>query len=155
MEMRDYVIGFILVGLFAISLIAFGINLAEENSTGISISDDTQINSLYSGINDTIYDYNNEGSIQEKANSSYNKIKGENPIIGAAQNLFFASISFVAGSVSGISYALFGNILAPVLNIIIPGEDGAQIRGVILIVISTIMMLSLALLVWKLYRTGI
>lgn len=152
MEMKDFVISFLVIGLFIIAIIAFGINLGEENSSSISIENDSRISNLYSGVNDTFYNYDGDGTtIQGEANESYGAITSENPVTEAISDIFFASIGFVAKSISGVSYALFGSIFDPLLKIIIPQDEP---RRIVLMVLSSLLLTVFALLIWKLYRTG-
>jgi hypothetical protein len=52
----------------------------------------------------------------------------------------------------GVAFAIFDAIWDPILKIIIP--NSSEIRRVISVVLSTILLFLVALLAWRLYRVG-
>jgi hypothetical protein len=53
-NIRTFLISFLLVGLFAIAMVAFGVNLASEHGANATITDNPKISSVYDSINDSI-----------------------------------------------------------------------------------------------------
>ena len=155
MEAGKIVTGFLVFGLFVIALISFGVNFATENNANTLITDNNSaISYIYSNVNDTLHNYN-DGTIQENANSSFNSFNQDEGTSGAGSvigDFFVKTILGVGKLVLGISNALFNATFAPILKAIgIP----TGIAKVILGFITTIMLLTMTLLAWKLYRTGI
>lgn len=154
MDLKDIMVGFLVFGIFIIALISFGVNFANENDAETLVTDNNSpIQTIYSGVNSTIYNYDGN-NIQEKANDSFGGFHDEGDttgILGTITDFFISSLLAVGKTITGISNAIFNVTLAPLLKALGIQPGIARIIG---IVVSTIMLFTLILLAWKLYRLG-
>jgi hypothetical protein len=151
MKMKDYLIGFLVVALFIIAFISFGIEMGDEHSASVNLNNDSRINTLYSGVNATVYNYDG-GSIQSEGNSTLEGFNAEDPSGAGSDGIFFSTVTAVGKSIMGVAFAIFDAIWDPILKIIMPNSP--EIRRVISVVLSTILLFLVTLLAWRLYRIG-
>lgn len=152
MGAKDYLVGFAVIALFVIALISFGVNMGTENNSTVNINDDSRINSIFSGVNSTVYNYGDGETLQEEANSSLESFNEEDPAGSGADGIFFSAVTAVGKSIMGVAFAVFDAIWSPLLKIVIPNSP--EIRAVVAVVLSTILLFLMTLVAWKLYRTG-
>ena len=139
-EFRTLIIIGLLTGLFAFSLINFSVTLTNDNNaTNIVMENDA--------INDTFGELGTElASEQDKGNSSKTLFESDIPLLGT-DSFLFNSIIGVGKVFTGIwrnMYNLTFGLLADTLGI----------SSVVLGVITTILLLTIILLAWGLYKTG-
>jgi len=151
MELNKVITGFLVFALFGIAFINFAVNFGTENDAGILITDNNSaISTIYEGINRTTY------NAQDTANesfSTFNKDSGTGGgVLGSISDFFIKGIIFVVGSITGIANGIFNVTFAPILKAMgIPNPIAVVVGGIV----STIMLFTMVLLAWKLYRTGI
>jgi hypothetical protein len=152
MEINKIIISFLVFALFGIAIISFGINFGDENNSDISIEDDSRISSIYSGINSTIYNYDDGDSLQETANETYSDFNAESgTVTGSISDFFMDSLLFVGKTIMGVANTILDVTFLPLLKAVgIPTEIARIVGGVI----SVIMLFTIVLLAWKLYRLG-
>lgn len=151
MDTKGLMFSFLLIALFIISVISFGVNFAVEHETNQSILDDSRINALYTGVNETIFDYNDIGVYQE-SNDSLTSFNQDDPsATGTASSILFSAVTSVGKSIMSIANSIFGVTLEPLLKLLgLPRE----VRVVVGVILSTILVFLVTLLAWKLYRQG-
>lgn len=158
MEAGKIIISTMVFILFIVAFVNFGVNFGNENDASFLITDNdsagnSAIKIIYTGVNDTLYNYADKGLYKE-ANESYgsfNEDSGTGGVISSITEFFIKGILKVGKSIMGITNVIFNVTFAPILaGIGIPNE----IASVIGIIISSILLFSIVLMAWKLYRTG-
>lgn len=153
LDIKDYLVGSILIGVFIIALISFGIHAANENDASVSINDNDHINSIFTGVNSTIYGYGgDDSSLQEEANSTVEGFNKEDPEGSGSDGIFFSTVTAVGKSIMGITFRIFDVVWSPLLKILLPNSK--EVRQVLSVMLSAIFMFLVMLLAWKLYRVG-
>lgn len=154
MEINKILISFLVFALFGIAFISFAVTFGGENNAEVLITDNNSaIQTIYEGINDTIYNYD-DGSLQDKANdsfTSFNTDTGTTGILGTISDFFISTLLSVGKSIMGVANAIFNVTFSPILKALGIPNNIAQVIGII---VSTIMLFTMVLLAWKLYRTG-
>lgn len=151
---RHIITGLLVFSLFVITFISFGVNFAEENNANQTIIDDNSpLKTIYENVDSTLKDYDDQG-IQQSANDSFGSFYEEEEtsgIIGSITDFFIRSILGVGKTIAGIANTIFEVTLNPLLKTLGIQSEIARVIGIVL---STIMMFTLILLAWKLYRLG-
>jgi len=150
-NIKDYVLGFLAIALFIVAFLSFGIEMGNEHSAGVNLENDSRVSVLYSGVNSTIYDYEDGETLQEEANSTLSGFNAEDPSGTGSDGIFFSTVTAVGKSIMGVAFGVFDSIWNPILKVIIPSRE---IRTVISVVLSTMLLFISILLAWKLYRVG-
>jgi hypothetical protein len=125
--------------------------MGDEHSASVNLNNDSRINTLYSGVNATVYNYDG-GSIESEGKSTLEGFNAEDPSGAGSDGIFFSTITAVGKSIMGVAFAIFYEIWDPILGIIMPNSP--EIKGVISAVLSTTLLFIVALLAWRLYRVG-
>lgn len=149
-----FIISSMTLALFVIALISFGVNFGNENDANILITDNNSaINTIYTGVNDTIYNYENKG-LYATANDTYggfHESEGTKGITSFIGEFLIDGVLNVVKVLSGIGSTIFNVTFAPILKGLgIPNG----IASVIGIIISIIVSFSLIFMGWKLIKTG-
>lgn len=154
MEMKNMMISFLAFALFTIALINFAVEIGTENNANhILTENNTPMSSIYEGVNETIYDYEDRG-LQTEANASFESFNEDDEttgVLGTITDFFISSLLAVGKSIMGIANTIFEVTFSPILNALGLPEEVASVVGVI---VSTIMLFTVILLAWSLYRTG-
>jgi len=146
MNMRNFVIGFMIIALFSFAFISFGINFQEEWGANKSIANDPHLSNLYDGVNKSIQ--SGYGTADNQKGTLYE----EDPTqTGEVSSLLFAGVSAIASAFTGIANATFGAIVTPLMKALGLPRDIAAIVGTVL---SSIFLITVVLLGWKLMRQG-
>lgn len=151
METQNIIISVLLSVLFIIAFISFGIHFGSEHNAPINIKNDSRINVLYSGMNDTIYKYDNKG-LQSTANDTSSTFDEEDTAGEKISEYIFSSILGVGKSIMGVINHIADAIMDPLLKIIFPNSP--EVRSVIGTILITIIMFLMVLLTWKMIKTG-
>lgn len=151
MNTKAIMVSFLVISLFIISFISFGVNFAQENDLTTTIRNDSRIDAIYTGVNDTIFDYNGKGVYQE-SNSSQTSFNQDDPTLtGTTSSILFSAVTTVGKSIMSIANSIFGVTLEPLLKALgLPRE----VRVVVGTILATILVFLVTLLAWKLYRQG-
>ena len=138
----EFVIGILLAGLFLFALIGFGVQMAIDNPTNISITDNDIIDTAYTDI-DAALD-------KVKVDTDENKE-------GFFSNLPLANtFGIVLDSVVGIGSLLVNGFMQSIFQVIanffsqILGLNDTVVFGVLMAFFS----LTAILLAWRVYRAG-
>lgn len=146
MELRNMVIAFVVIGLFAFAFISFGVSFQEEWGADDTITDNTHISDIYSGVNKSIKS-GYQGAEEQKG-----AMTEEEPTqSGTVSELIMGAISTVASVFTGVVYGIFGSITDPLMKALGLPQEVARIVGVVL---STILAITATLLIWKLFKLG-
>lgn len=146
MEMRKFVTGFLVIALFAFAFISFGINFQSEWDANSSISDDPHMSTIYSGVNDSIH--SSHSDVEGQKGTLYE----EDPTqTGDVASLIFAGVSAIASVFTGVANGIFGVITYPLMNALGLPQGIASVIGTVL---SSIFLITVVLLGWKLMKTG-
>lgn len=137
---REFAIGAVLVALFAFALIGFGVQLAEQNDTNLSISDDEIINRTYSDLEDEINDISTNSNTQK--DSWYSDI----PVLGDATVIF--------QSITGITRTFFSGTVGIYNLIITLISETIGIPTVILNGVVAIIIIASLIMLWSLFKAG-
>lgn len=149
MEMRNIIVGMLIFALFGFALISFNVNFGLENNADILVTNDNSpISEIYFALNSTI-------PIAEKnATDSFDAFYNEEEtsgMFGAIGDFFMRSLLSVGKSIAGIANTIFDKTLAPLLKAVGLPSAIANVVGTIL---TTMMLFTMILLAWKLYRSG-
>jgi len=143
---RQIVIAFVVIGLFAFAAISFGVNYQQEWNSNQSILDDSRISSIYGGVNSTFK--TSSVTVNDSSDTLYEESPKES---GTVANLLFGGIVGIARGFTGIASQFFNAIFGPLLSLL--GLNG-ELAIVVGAVLSTILGITLAFLVWRLLRRG-
>ena len=103
-----FIISLIMISLFTIAMITFGINMANDNDSFYSIDDDPELNALYSGVK------TNTSAFITASDSSYSSILNStiSPDSGTAQSTapFALTPLSVLGVMKGILLVAYTKI---------------------------------------------
>jgi hypothetical protein len=152
MEMKGFMVSFILIGAFTIAVIMFGMKFGQENATPINIINNSEVYSLYSDTNDTIYKYGQKGVQDISSDVKNNTINEEDPSTGTfISDFVLSSIKALFGAITGIGSAIFEVTWDPLLKLLGLPLD---VRILVGTVVTTILMFIISLLIWKLVKQG-
>jgi hypothetical protein len=138
----EFVIGIVLSGLFLFALIGFGVQMAVDNPTNISITDNDVIDSAYTDISAALD--------KVKVNTDDNKQ-------GFFSNLPLANtFGIVLDSIVGIGSLMVNGFMQSIFQVI--GDFFSKIFGLNDTVVFGLMMaffsITAILLAWRVYRAG-
>ena len=137
---KDYMIGFILAGLFLYCLIAFAVNAQLNNDVAHPITEDSRVGLVYSNLQ------SNLSGVENTANSSRTNFEQDTPTAGV--------LGFSMTAIVGVGKTLTATI-SNMYNITLGAVFGILgIPTIVLQVIGSILVLFIVLLLWRLYRVG-
>lgn len=137
---RNIVIAFLLVGLFMFSLISFGVELAADNEINQTILSHPTINSSYQKIE------SNLSTAASTASGQRANFETEIPTESFGSLLFYSIVS--AGKV-------FGGMMASMYNLITGSfSEVLGVSPIVLGTITAIILMSMVLLAWRVYKSG-
>lgn len=151
-EARDYIVGFLLIALFSIAFISFGITFAQNQNSNINIANDTRINTLYTELNDSIYNYDSSGSVQTVANSTLDSYDTKDTAGETIAEFVFKGIIGVAKTILGVVNVFYEATLEPVLSLVLPGNQG--VKKLLGVMLTTILLFVMVLVAWRLVKNG-
>lgn len=140
MSLMKYATVALLVGLFTIALINFSVNLTESNDVNGSLMTDPNLNSSFTDIQTEL---EASKSVAEGIRSSF---FGQIPIIG--------DIAVILGYIFGTTkqiFALIRGLFELYFELI---QTYMGIPPIVTTVFTTIIVLTLILLAWRVYRAG-
>lgn len=139
-EFREYIISFLIIGLFSISLIMFAIGTSIDNEADNSIANDPRISTIYNSLNATLE------SSRATSDSIKTSFETENPFVGFGSLLFFSIIGAFK-TINIIIISIFTTLSVFIIDVI-------GINPIVFSVISAGLLITLVLLGWRLYRQG-
>ena len=142
MDFRSLAFNAIIIGAFMIGLFYFAINFSIENDTNVSLADNVYmgnyINDISSKINET---QNTTNSMRIALNK-----ESSNPIISALGFVFKSILS---------TGEQFGNFIIPLLqSSFILIQEGLGIPSIFLGIITSLILITIVLSLWRVYRAG-
>lgn len=141
-NIKNFIIGFVLVALFVFSFVSFGRQFQLDMG-----SNQTILNESVSGLNESYYDIETDLSeASTTAKASRNRTEGEQLEVSGGEITYRSipksTLSFW-GTVSGI-FSVIGSLLISTLGVPV----------IVIGAISTIIVISLIYYFWKNIRTG-
>lgn len=146
MEMKDYIITFIVIGFFAFAFISFATNFQTELNAKDNIINDTRISHIYSGMNESLY--SSYGDSKEKNATLYEDDLSQK---SSVTTTLFGGIVGITKGFTGIANKIFGVIFTPLFDTLNLNRETSKILGAVL---TTIFLIVGVLLAWKLLRSG-
>ncbi len=142
-EFRGLIIAVLLAGLFTFAIINFGIFLAVSHGSG-TIMENEIINRTYTRLQSDLGDVQGKTEVQRE--SWFKNI----PVVGEI-SVILETIVSVGKGMTEVVRGMF-SLLAELVSVTIGiGEESAK---VVVGVFTAIMLLSLILLAWSVYRSG-
>lgn len=136
----DLFMTFMFAGLFIVSILAFAITSQTNNNVSNGFSDDPVINGTYFSLKTTL------GGLSNQSQAQKSLFESENPTIGFGTILLFSIVS--AGKVfNGMIIAIFNTLIS--LPVTVLGID-----PIVISVISTMLILSIIIGLWIVYKLG-
>ena len=135
-----WITSMMLIGLFMFAMIGFGRQLAIDNNLNNSIMNNPNIEKAYSNLELNFSSAKNDSEIQQT--SFFSKV----PILG--------ELGLIIEALSGFSRTFFNVVVNFASLPIVLIQETLGVSSVVLGGISAIIMMSLLLLVWQLYRSG-
>lgn len=131
---------FMLIGLVVLSMFAFGVFFQDENGVDNKFIENTIMNSTYHSL------YEDLNSLSEESQAQKTLFESENPTSGFGTILLFSIVS--SGKVfNGMIVGVFNTIIK--LPVVVLGID-----PVIVSVISTMLILTIIIGLWIIYKLG-
>lgn len=153
MDIKD-LLGMLLVGLFLVAFITFGVNIGQEHDAEVNINNNSIINDLSVETSETIGIDDSDNNWAKTGNETLEGFNQEDVTGTASDGIFFSVVTSIGKTLMGWANAVFNVIWGPILKLVIPGSEAREVRQAISIVLSAILSITLTLLAWKLYRTG-
>lgn len=133
-------VSFLILALLIVSLMAFSILMQEDNDVSEQFIENPVINDTYSNLRSDLISFKDESQTQKAL------FESENPTAGFGTILLFSIVS--AGKVfNGMIIALFNSLIK--LPVVILGLD-----PVVVSVLSAILILSIIIGLWIIYKLG-
>lgn len=145
MAFRHIITSMLLVGLFLVAIINFGVGLSSLNpNSNQSILDDSRISSVSKNL------IANQTALQDSSNEQLSNFESENLVSIIGDLLFFtitkAGTTFT--TVLKTFWAITGGLLFEVIF------GGSAAFGVLFGTITTILLVTIIFLLWRTYKAG-
>jgi len=137
---KSFVISSLLIGLFAIALVSFGVKIAENNNANQTILDNEAISSGYTSINSSL------AKSQTDFENQSGTFFSEAPIIGEI-GIILTSIVNVGKVITGTARGIYDLTIGMIFSTF-------GINNIVLTVITSIILITIVLIVWRTYRSG-
>ncbi len=138
---RTLAISALLVGIFALSIVSFGVQFQSENSVNeSSLLSNEPINRSYTNIQTELND--SVSSIDLQRDSFFSDV----PIIG--------EITLILGAITGVGRVVFGSLTSLYDITFVLVAETIGVSPLALSVITAIIILSGIILTWRLLRSG-
>lgn len=142
MAFKNLVINSLLIGLFVFCIISFGVMLSQENYTNVTVTSNPAIQKVFGNISKQL----NESEATAQAQRQAMESESANPVITALGFVFRSILS--AGAVFMTSVVSMFNVL------FVLSYETLHISPIITGTILAIILVSLILAIWRLYRAG-
>jgi len=139
MDSREILIGSILIGIFIISIILFGVQLSLDNGASENILNNSAINNVYSSLNDEI-----TGS-QATTEAGWESLRQDIPT--ESSDLSLLSIPKIAASLPSIIHTIFKSIFTLF-------SEALGIPPIILYGLTTILFIVIITAIWSVIKIG-
>jgi hypothetical protein len=146
MEARGLIINFLLIGLIALSMIVFVVNIQQKNDLNATILNDPSnpvagtLNTTYSGLESALS--SSQGTAQN-GSSSFNQ---ETPSTGFGSLIFYTIVN--AGTIfTGTLRLIFDTTIGGVATIL-------GVSSIVVVTFTTIIIITIVLLLYSLFRLG-
>lgn len=136
---RPYIITFLIVGLFMFSMISFVTNLQSENNAVVTLANDPTVINITGSLTSELE------AFETLSNNQRESFDSETPSTSFGE-LIFESITNVGRVIGGVGTTFYAIIATASLAI--------GINPLVINVIGGIIIITIVLLAWRLYRTG-
>jgi len=138
---KSLIITALIIGTFVFAFINFGYHFAQDNSTNISIIQNSKINESFKNIS-TELEATSANAIESQRKGFFSDIP------------LFGEITIVLKSIVGVG-KIFGEVIINMWKLILGLiKDTLGISPIITKVISSVIIISVVLLAWRVYRAG-
>lgn len=142
MDFRSLAFNAIVIGAFMIGLFYFAVNFSIENNTNTSLSDNAYIGSYIEDISAKI---NETQNTTDSMRIALNR-ESSNPVLSALGFIFKSILS---------TGEQFGNFIIPLLqSSFILIQEGLGIPSIFLGIITSLILITIVLSLWRVYRAG-
>ena len=133
-------IGFTLAGLLAFAIMTFGVTLQQDNNANETLLENTLINSSYQSLQVNFNDMRNRSQTQREL------FEEENPTVTFGSLILFSIVS---------SGKVFTNVMVQNFNILFKLPTALfGVNPVISSIMTTILLVSIIIALWVLYKLG-
>ena len=137
---RQILINSILVGLFAFALITFLFVSMAQNNPSSQVFQDPSLNKTYYALNESLNSY--QAIAEEQKNSTFS----DNPVLGF--------VDIVLLSILGAGRILSTMVSGTFNTLSVFAMEIFHIPAIVLGVLSTVMIVSVIFLLWRMYKTA-
>lgn len=145
---KGIVIALLLAGVFAFSIISFGVQMQLDNDAGFTLLNNTRINSSYTSLGS---DLNRTQSVYAEQSSDFSSDQPEESRGG--ESILLISIVGVLNVVGKIPVLLYDSTLGLAFDVLFGGSSNTGF-GIVFGIFGAILIISLVLYAWKVIRTG-
>lgn len=145
-KFMSLIIGFLLLGLFVFSLIEFGYGTARDNGGNQTLLNDQRINKSFPQLQQEL---SNTKTISENQKTA---LENDKAVIGGNSLLLFA-ISTVWKSFSSMIIGIYNITFGLVFDVIF-GSSTSSPFVIVFGIFSSILIITISFLAWRLIRTG-
>lgn len=138
-NLRQFIITGLIVGIFIFAIINFGVQLSSENNANTTILENQKINSSFTSMNTTL------SNTQDTLNSSETSFFSDT-IIGDA-GIIIESIVGVANVATGIITAVYSLTFGMVASTL-------GVSSLVVSIFSAIVLITIILLSWRTIKSG-
>ncbi len=140
MDFKNLVFIFVFAGIYIFAMMSFAVNLTNDNNVNNTLMESQAVNSTFGNLEAQLQ------AVPDNANGSKSAFEQETPTLGTDSFLFGSIIS--AGKtfttmITGVFNLMFGLI-----------SETLGVSPIILGVFSGLLLITIILLGWKLYKTG-
>lgn len=139
------IVGLVLVGLFAVAFINFGVGLAIDNGATTSIADDDRISTFLVLTDAELQGYN------EAVNRSRSSWLANIPVVGVSLQLI--SSASIWKTMVSIPKTVFDLTIGLIGDVIFGGANGRF--GLVFIIVGALVLAGIIMWSWSFIRSGI
>lgn len=140
MGFKDIIIGVVLAGLFALSLLTFGINLATENNSANSIVNE----SIILPFNETLHD--NLEAVKSTSESQRNSLENQEAQ-GGDEGFSLTTIPTILFNFTSLMFGTFQILIHSISQVL-------GIHPIVINVIVASLVITIVILTWRVIKAG-
>ena len=145
---KGIIIALLLAGVFAFSLISFGVQMQTDNDAPFTLLNNTRINNSFNTLGSNL---NKTQTVYAEQSSDFSSDQPEESRGG--ESILLISIVGVLNVVGKIPVLLYDSTLGLAFDFLF-GGSGDSGFGVVFGIFGSILILSVVLFAWKVIRTG-
>lgn len=153
MDAKSMIVGTLLIVLFGIAFISFGVQFGSDMDAPINIQNDSTLGELHNTLGEKVEDYDDGKGIQEIAEDTSSAYEEEDTAgEGVISEFIVSTILGVGNTIMSVANIGLNIFIEPLLKIVFPQSQ--EVRRVVGGILASIIMFILALVAWKLIKTG-